>query len=106
MLLIIVSQASGWVYYIDAGNIYHRGDGFLVAYLMPVICPLIQFSVIWQYRKSFSRLIFTAMFLYIVIPVCCGIIQIYAYGISIVNMSMVVVSIFFYIFLIIFNNMK
>jgi len=98
MMLIVITQFTGWIYYVDEANLYHRGPVFLLGYVLPVVCPLIQFSVIWQYRKCFSRLILTAMIVYIFVPVTCGIIQIYAYGISIVNMSMVLVSIFFYIF--------
>lgn len=98
MLLIIFSSSKNWIYYIDVMNHYHRGTYFLLGYIAPVTCPLIQLTVILQYRKRLSPLIFTAMTLYIVVPVACGILQIYTYGISIVNMSMVLVSIFFYVF--------
>ena len=41
---------------------------------------------------------FTALLLYIFLPIAMGILQIFAYGISIVNMAMVLVSISLYIF--------
>ena len=98
MFLAIVSAFTGLYYYFDLSNTYHRGDGFLIAYIIPVICPLIQYTAIRQYKKSFSRLIYTSMILYIFFPLICGIIQIFAYGISIVNMAMVLVSISLYVF--------
>ena len=98
MLLAIISAFTGLYYYFDSQNYYHRGTGFLIAYIIPVVCPLIQFSAIVKFRKSFSKFIFTAVALYIFLPIITGIIQIFTYGISIVNMTMVLVSVFLYIF--------
>lgn len=98
MLLAVVSVFTGLYYYFDETNIYHRGQGFLIAYIIPVICPIIQFTVIRQYKKAFSKLIYISLVLYIYVPIACGILQIFAYGISIVNMAMVAVSISLYIF--------
>ncbi len=98
MFLALVSAFTGLYYYFDENNVYHRGQGFLIAYIIPVICPIIQYTVIRQYRKRFSKLIYISMILYIFVPITFGIIQIFAYGISIVNMSMVAVSISLYIF--------
>jgi Ca2+/Na+ antiporter len=65
---------------------------------VPVICPLIQYTAIVKFRKSFSKFIYTALTLYIFLPIITGIIQIFAYGISIVNMTMVLVSVCLYFF--------
>ena len=35
MLLAVISAFSGLYYYFDENNVYHRGDGFLIAYLIP-----------------------------------------------------------------------
>lgn len=98
MLLSIVAVFTDLYFYIDENNTYHRGSGFLIAYIIPVLCPLMQYVVIRQYRKVFSKLIYIAVNLYIFIPIVCAITQYFAYGISIVNMSMVAVSISMYIF--------
>ncbi len=99
MLLAIVSAYTSFYYYFDEANRYHRGRGFLIAYIIPVVCPLLQYTVIRKYKKMFSRLIYISLMLYIFIPIICGILQIFTYGISIVNMSMVGVSISLYIFM-------
>ena len=98
MLLAVISAFTGLYYYFDETNLYHRGNGFLIAYIIPVICPIIQYTVIRSYRKVFSRLIYISLVLYIFVPIACGILQIFTYGISIVNMSMVAVSVSLYIF--------
>ena len=98
MLMVIISAFTGFYYYFDAQNNYHRGPGFIFCYLVPVLCPVIQYTAIFQYRKYISRFIYTALSLYIFLPMVTGIIQIFAYGISIVNMTLVMVSIFLYFF--------
>ncbi|MBR6328499.1 MAG: HD domain-containing protein [Lachnospiraceae bacterium] len=98
MLLAVVSALTGLYYYFDANNVYHRGRGFIIAYIIPVLGPLILYTVIRQYKKMFSRFIYLSLVLYIFVPIVCGIVQIFAYGISIVNMAMAVVSISLYIF--------
>ena len=98
MLLAVISAFTGLYYYFDETNLYHRGHGFLIAYVIPVAAPIIQYTVIHKNKKCFSRLIYTSLVLYIFVPIVCGIIQVFIYGISLVNMAMVIVSIFLYIF--------
>nr|MCR5754086.1 HD domain-containing protein [Acetatifactor sp.] len=98
MLLVVIAHYTGLYYYFDEQNVYHRGPGFLISYFIPVVGPLIQYTVIKQYRGAFSRLIYISLVLYIFVPIAVGVIQIFAYGISIVNMAMVLVSILLYIF--------
>ena len=97
MFLAVIAAFTNLYYYFDETNRYHRGPGFLIAYIIPVLCPIVQYTVIRQYRKVFSKLIYTSLILYIFVPIACGIIQIFAYGISIVNMAMTAVSISLYI---------
>lgn len=98
MILAVISAFTDLYYYFDESNTYHRGSGFLIAYIIPVVCPIMQYTVIRQYRKVFSKLIYISLNLYIFVPIACGILQIFTYGISIVNMSMVAVSVALYIF--------
>ncbi|MBR6469395.1 MAG: HD domain-containing protein [Lachnospiraceae bacterium] len=98
MVMAVLSAFTGFYYYFDETNRYHRGSGFLIAYIIPVICPIIQFTVVRQYRRIFGKLIYTSLVLYIFVPIACGIIQIFTYGISITNMAMVLVTIGMYLF--------
>ena len=98
MALVVISQFTGFIYYIDDLNVYHRGPGFLTAYLIPVVCPIIQYTVIRRLKRVVSSLVYISLVFYIFVPIIVGVIQIFTYGISIVNMSMVLVSISLYIF--------
>lgn len=98
MVIAVVSHFTGLYYYFDDQNVYHRGPGFLLCYIVPVVIPLIQFSVIQQYRHYFSRSIYISLILYIFVPIIVGIIQIFTYGLGMVNMAMVMVSVSLYIF--------
>ena len=98
MLLAVIAAFTNLYYYFDDTNRYHRGPGFIIAYIIPVLCPLIQYTVIRQHRKIFSKLIYASLLLYIFVPIACGILQIFTYGISIVNMAMTAVSISLYFF--------
>ena len=42
MILAVVSHFTGLYYHFDENNVYQRGDGFLIAYLIPVIIPLLR----------------------------------------------------------------
>ena len=98
MLLAVFAHFTGLYYYFDEQNIYHRGQGFLLCYVVPVCIPLLQFVVVYRHKKMFSKLIYASLMLYIFVPICMGILQIFTYGISIVNMAMVMVSIALYFF--------
>ena len=98
MLLAIISAFTGLYYTFDESNRYQRGPLFLVSYIIPLVCPILQYIVIRQNRKKFSKIINIALTLYIFVPIVMGIVQIFAYGISIVNMAMVLVSASLYIF--------
>ena len=98
MALAVISAFTGLYYSFDENNLYHRGRGFLIAYIIPVICPIIQYTVIRENRKAFSKIIYGSIVLYMFVPIACGFIQIFTYGISLVNMAIVIVSIFLYLF--------
>ena len=98
MIMAVIAAFTNLYYYFDVSNKYHRGSAFLISYIIPVIAPIMQFAVIRKNRKTISHLIYISLVLYIFVPIACGILQIFAYGTSIVNMAMVIVSICLYIF--------
>ena len=98
ILLVVVNLFTGMYYSFTDDNVYFRGSFFLICYIVPIFGPIIQLSVILRYRKSFSRFIYYAMIIYIIVPIIVGIIQIFTYGLSIVNMAIVFSSIIMYFF--------
>ena len=98
MIMSVIAAFTGLYYSFDNMNRYHRSPGFLLCYVVPILCPLIQFTCIFEYRRKIRHYIYIALTLYIFIPIAMGILQIFTYGLSIVNMAMVIVSILLYIF--------
>ena len=98
MTLAIIAHFTGLYYTFDEVNRYHRAPGFLICYILPIINPIIMFSIIYQYRKCFSRKIYTSLVLFIFSPIIASIVQIFAYGLSLTNMVIVAVSMALYVF--------
>ena len=98
MALVVLAHFTGFYYYFDEDNIYHRGPGFVISYIIPVLFPIIQYTVIHRYRAALGKLMYASFVVYIFVPIIVGIVQIFTYGISIVNMAMVLVSVSLYIF--------
>ena len=55
MIMAVIAAFTDLYYYFDEINKYHRGQFFLVSYIIPVLCPLIISTVVIQYRKIFSK---------------------------------------------------
>ncbi|MBO4845693.1 MAG: HD domain-containing protein [Lachnospiraceae bacterium] len=98
ILLVVISAFTGLYYYFDELNKYHRGPGFLLCYLFPLITPLIMLTVVIQYRKKLNKGVCFSIVLFIVLPIIASIIQIFAYGLSLTNMTIVGVAMITYIF--------
>lgn len=99
MVLAVIAAFTDLYYYFDEANVYHRADGFFIAYIFPVLCSIIQYTVIRQYKSSFSRLIYISLNLYIFVPLTCAILQIFLPKTSIVNLAMALASVSLYVFM-------
>ena len=55
MIMIIVSQFTGFYYTFDSTNHYVRGSGFVISYLIPLVIPVIQFGIVIKYFKKLGR---------------------------------------------------
>ena len=98
MFLALINYFTGLYYIIDEQNRYHRSKGFLICYIIPILGPLIQFSVIVKHHERFSRIIRASLYIYLIAPVVASVIQIFAYGISLTNTVIVLVSVIMYVF--------
>ena len=104
ILLLIISQFTGLYYSFDETNTYHRGPGNVVSFVISALIALIQLSLVIRYRRKMRKLIVISLIINTVIPLIASVIQIFAYGLSLVNMSMVGVAIALYVFVIVDMN--
>ena len=103
-VLIIVSQFTGLYYTFDAQNNYQRAPGYILCYVIPFLIILLQESVLIQYRENLNRNLVAAITLSIALPSLMSIVQIFFYGVSLTNMTMVFMVIVFFIYALIVMN--
>ena len=79
---VIATPFTGWLYYFDAANVYHRGQLFWITGLVTVLMILLCELLITRCRERLERRYFYALFLFPTIPVVTNIIQFAFYGIA------------------------
>lgn len=87
MILLIISQFTGLYYTIDANNVYHRSPGYMIGMIIPLVVLVLQLSLIIQYRNHFRLGLFLSLILFTTLPLIAGILQLYYYGLSLINIT-------------------
>lgn len=95
---LIISQFTDFYYYFDAQNCYVRGKGILVSYIGPLIMLFLDLSLLVDFFNRFRRLVSIPLIIFAVFPFIASVIQIFAYGISFTNLSIVGLAILLYLF--------
>lgn len=96
LLLVILSQFIHLYYYIDEANLYHRNPGYVISMIIPVAVMLLDLSLLLQYRKNIRKKIFLSMLSYIILPILAAAIQLFLYGITLINISICISMIIMY----------
>ena len=99
-VLLLLSQIFHFYYYFDEQNRYVRGPGLLLSYAIPFVMMVLQFSIIVQYYRRMSFRARFPMLLFTTFPVLATAAQIFSYGLSLTNMSIVFDAVLFYVFVI------
>lgn len=92
-ILLVIPQFTGLYYTFDENNLYHRSPAFPLCYLIPLIITVLQLTTILQYRKRMSRIMAVSLLLFTIIPLAASVLQLFAYGVSLTNMTMVFMAI-------------
>lgn len=85
--LVILSQPTSLYYRFDEQNVYHRCAGYPLSVLLPMAGMLLDLSLLVQYRRRIDRELFVAMLSYVVLPLAAMAVQIFNYGISLINIA-------------------
>lgn len=96
--LVIISQFTGLYYTFDEMNNYQRAPGFVLCYIIPLTMVVLQESVLIQYRDRLDRVLAAAMIISIALPTLMSFVQIFCYGLSLTNITMVFMVIVFFIY--------
>ena len=98
LILLIISQFTGFYYTIDELNQYQRSPGFVVCYLFPLIILILDMSVILEQYKRISRNLRISILLFSVVTLLSAIVQIFTYGVSLINITIVGLVVLLYVY--------
>ena len=98
MGMLVISQFTHFYYTFDEMNRYQRGSLFFVCYLVPFSMLLLQFSVIVRHYKKLNRIIRVSVLLFTLLPIIATVAQIFFYGLSLTNISIVGMAVMLYLF--------
>lgn len=87
IVLVAVSVFTGWYFFIDENNIYHRGELFWLSQIFGIIPMLLDMALIIYYRRYFLPKEMGALLLYIILPAAAMIMQLFFYGVFFLIMS-------------------
>ncbi len=97
-VLIIVSQFTGLYYTFDAQNVYHRAPGYAFSYLVPLLMVVLQEISILSNRSRMDRGMVVSLSVFIGLPTLMAVVQVFFYGVSLTNITLVLVVIVFHIY--------
>ncbi len=97
-IFLVIARIGGFYYTFNETNVYQRADTFLLSFIIPLITLVIQFTVIVQYHRNLNKGVRTALLLFTLVPPVAALIQVFAYGLSLINISIVGLAILVFMF--------
>ena len=94
IILLIVSQFNHMYYDFDARNFYYRKGFFWFSQMPGIIGMIVDAIIIFVKRRKLSKMDLIALSTYIIFPIVALLFQLVYYGISLLNLS-IIVAIFF-----------
>ena len=98
LIMLIIGASTGLYYTFDATNHYQRSAGFFISYIFPLAIHVLLLTVILQYRDRLTKGVRLSLILFTTVPFLASLLQIYAYGLSLTNMTLVGLVVLLYIF--------
>ena len=98
VILLIVSQFTGVCYTFDELNRYQRGPGYLVLVSISLLTIVIQIDLIIRCRKRFGRRMLLVLLLFTTVPIFAAVVQVFLYGLSLINFGLVAMVVVLYVF--------
>ena len=95
--LIVISQFTDLYYYFDEHNNYYRTDLYPISMIWPIAGMLIDFSLIWESRKKYSKRAVVFMLAFILLPVIGGFLQLVFVGWSLANVGVAITCILIFL---------
>ena len=104
VIILVISQFTGLYYTFDEYNCYHRSKYYLLSYLSTLGCLLLQLDVIFEYYKRINKSISLPLLTFVLLPILAAILQLFCYGLSLINIALVGETILLFIFVLVDMN--
>ncbi len=95
-VLVEVSQFTDFLYYIDENNFYHRTDNFYISQVVAIVGMVLAAYMMFYHRKRYSLEMFLSLLSYMALPLIALIIQIFVYGVALLNIAIAVSMLMIY----------
>lgn len=95
--LVVLAQFTGLYYTFDAQNFYHRTVWYPISLAVPMVGMLLDCSLLVQYRKNLTRMLYYAMLSYIALPFLGAAALLFYYGISLANIAIAISMILIFV---------
>ena len=99
VLFVVISQFNHLFYSFDGNNLYHRESYFWVSQIWGIVGLCINAGLLIRYRKSMERIELIAFSSYIILPVAAMCIQIFVYGIALLNLATTISILIIFLFI-------
>ncbi len=93
---LVTGQFTGMIYYFDESNVYHRGPGYLLSNLSPLVMLVVDGYLLCRYRKNITKRVWIAFWVYLVSPIVAMIIQSFTYGIQFIILATVGAAVYMF----------
>ena len=98
--IVLVSQFTGFMYYFDADNYYHRNTGWYIFTTLCALAILISLVTLIRNRRRIEPRVVAVILLYLILPVVMIGVQVLFYGLNFISISSILV-----LLLILYSNM-
>ena len=95
-VLLIVGAFTDMIYYFDDANVYHRGGGYLLSNLGPLVMLVIDMVLLIRYRNNVNSRVRTAFWIYLIAPIAAILIQSFTYGIQFIIIATVISAVYMF----------
>jgi diguanylate cyclase (GGDEF)-like protein len=80
VFMVTATQFSGWFYFIDAGNVYHRGPLYPVHHLITLSMVVWAYAITWKNRRNVDKRVLYSLIFYPIPSVLGGVLQTLVYS--------------------------
>lgn len=87
MVIVVVSQFTDFLYYFDESNFYHRTENFYVSQLIAVVGMVLAAYMMCYHKECYSTEMFVSLLSYMALPLLAVIMQLFVYGVSLLNIA-------------------